>query len=294
VPDPVEEAAGRLYGLPLEDFTRERDATARELRKAKERDAAAAVAKLQKPTQASWAANHLARERSDLIDDLLSAGDALREAQEAAMSGEGAQELRRATADERRAVEALVAAAKELKPGGREPSEATLERLRTTLHAAATDDDVRAALEAGRLVADAEGSAFGLLALGAAGGEAAEKPKPKPKAAKPRKAKRATADEEESEREAAERAAAAQEALERRRRLEAELREARAESRSLERELGRAEREADRAGRRLEDAEAALEEAREQAEEAKQEIDSARDAASAARDHVARLEEQLD
>src|ERR671914_2647188 len=87
VADPVEEAAGRLYGLPLEDFTRERDATARELRKAKERDAAATVAKLPKPSQAAWAANHLARERRDLVDALLAAGDALREAQDAALSG---------------------------------------------------------------------------------------------------------------------------------------------------------------------------------------------------------------
>ena len=62
--DPVEEAAGRLYGLPLEDFTRERDAAARELRKAKEREAADAVAKLQKPSQGSWAANTLARAMS--------------------------------------------------------------------------------------------------------------------------------------------------------------------------------------------------------------------------------------
>ena len=72
--DPVEEVAGRLYGLPLEDFTRERDAAARELRKAKDRDAAAVVAKLPKPSQASWAANTLARERRDLVDALLGAG----------------------------------------------------------------------------------------------------------------------------------------------------------------------------------------------------------------------------
>jgi hypothetical protein len=291
VADPVAEAAARLYGLPLEAFTRERDATARELRKAKERDAAAAVAKLQKPTQASWAANHLARERSDLVGDLLEAGDALREAQDAAMAGEGSGDLRRATAEERRAVEALVAAAKDLKPGGRKPTETTLERLRTTLHAAATDDDVRAALEAGRLVEDAEGSAFGLMALGAGGGDeprTARKPKPKSRP------KRTAAERKESERDAAEREAAEREARERRQRLEAELREARSESRSLERDLARAEREAQRAARRLEDAEAALEDARGQAEEAKEELEAARDAATAARDHIARLEEQLD
>src|SRR3954447_7930796 len=116
VADRVDEEAGRLYGLPLEDFTRERDAAARELRKAKERDAAAAVGKLPKPSQASWAANALARERRELVDALLEAGAALREAQEAAVAGKGAAALREAAAAQRAAVDALVDAAQELRP----------------------------------------------------------------------------------------------------------------------------------------------------------------------------------
>jgi hypothetical protein len=296
VADPVEEAAGRLYGLPLEDFTRERDAAARELRKAKERDAAAAVAKLPKPSQGSWAANTLARERSDLVEALLEAGDELRAAQEGAVSGKaGAAELREAAAEERAAVEALVDAAKELRPGGRKPTAQTLDRLRTTLHAAATDDDVRAALAEGRLVEDASSAgAWGLLA----GGDApAIAPRPKRTAAKPTKAKKGedAAERRERERkEKAEREAAEREARERRQQLEAELREARAERRSRERELERAQRAAERAMKRLEDAIAAADDAREQADEAKSDLDAARTAADEARDHAARLEEQLD
>src|SRR3954468_6161037 len=106
--DPVEEVAGRLYGLPLEEFTRERDAAARELRKAKERDAAAAVAKLPKPSQAAWAANALARERGYLVGALLAAGAELRAAKETAVAGKGAGVLREAAAGERAAVDALV------------------------------------------------------------------------------------------------------------------------------------------------------------------------------------------
>ena len=287
--DPVDELAGRLYSLPLEDFTRERDAAARELRKAKERDAAAVVAKLPKPTQAAWAANVLAREHRDLVDDLLATGDALREAQEAAVAGKGAEALREAAADERAAVDALMAVAKDLKPGGRKASKATLEKLRTTLEAVATHDDVRTALEAGRVVEDAEGGgAWGLLA----GGDAAP---PKPRAAKPRARRTARGREsEESEREARAREAAVAAAREERARLEAELREARAERRGRERELERAEKAAARAAGRLEQALAAAEEAREAADEAAAELDAAREAASEARDTVARLEEQLD
>jgi hypothetical protein len=295
--DQVDEAAGRLYGLPLEEFTRERDATAKELRKAKERDAAATIAKLPKPSQAAWAANQLVREHNDLMEDLLAAVDALREAQDVALAGKGSGDLRQAAADQRRAVDALVAAAKDLRPAGRRPTEATLDRLRATLHAAATDDNVREALEAGRLVADAEGGgAWGVTGLAA--GEAAEQPKAKRPAAKPRRTKRPAGESEEEreareaeERERAERVAAERE---RRQRLEAELREARAERRARDRELARAEREADRAARRVEDAVAALEDARELAAEAKQELETAREQAEESRDQVARLEEQLD
>jgi hypothetical protein len=288
VADPVDDVAGRLYSLPLEDFTRERDAAARELRKEKERDVADVVAKLPKPTQAAWAANALAREHRDLVDDLLAAGDALREAQEAAVAGHGADALRDAAAAEREAVDALMAVAKELKPGGRKPTVATLEKLRTTLEAVATDDEVRTALSQGRVVADAEGGgAWGLLA-------GADVPASKPRAKRPPKRAARGKEDEESERERKAREARLAEVREERARLEAELREARAERRGRERELERAEKAADRAAGRLEAALAAAEEAREHADEAKAELDAAREAAREARDTVARLEEQLD
>jgi hypothetical protein len=287
VADPVDEAAGRLYALPLEEFTRARDALARELRKAKERDAAAAVAKLKKPSQAAWAANQLSREQRDLVDDLLAAGEDLREAQENAMAGKGAEALRDAAATERAAVDALVTAAKELRPSGRKPTDATLDRLRTTLHAAAADEEVRAALEAGRLVEDVEGGgAWGMI-----GGVAPAPRKERPERPAPRKR---AADKEGPAREAREREERLREERERRQRLEGELREARAERRARDRELDRAEREAARAAQRLEAALAAAEEARTYAEEAKAELEATREAAEQARDEVAKIEEQLD
>jgi hypothetical protein len=293
VADAVQDVAGRLYGLPLEDFTRERDGAARELRRAKERDAADAVKKLPKPSQAAWAANTLARERRDLVDALLAAGDELRDAQDAAVAGKGAASLRDAATAERAAVDALVVAARELRPAGKRPTEVTLDRLRTTLHAAASDDEVRTALDRGRVIEDAAGgSAWGLLAGGdepAPASKASPKAKPKPKRGKA-KAKE-TEEDAARERERKEREAAEREARER---LEAELREARTERRSRDRELDRAERAADRAAGRLDAAVAAVEEAREQAEEANAELEAAREAAEAARDHAAMLEEQLD
>jgi hypothetical protein len=299
VADQVDDVAARLYGLPLEDFTRERDATARELRKAKERETADAVAKLPKPSQGAWAANTLARERRDLVDALLEAGDELRAAQEDAVAGKGAAALRDAAAAERAAVEALVDAAQELRPSGRKPSAQTLERLRTTLHAAATDGAVREALEQGRLVADATGAgAWGL----AAGGDMPAMPAPRERATKGRAAAGAKGrggakgreDREAAARERKEREERLAAERERRAQLEAELREARAERRSRDRELERAEKTAERAAKRLEDALAAAEDAREHADEARADLETAREAAQEARDHAARLEEQLD
>ena len=52
------------------------------------------LAKLPKPTPAAWAANQVAREEPDLIATLLDAGAALRAAQDAALAGGGAENLR--------------------------------------------------------------------------------------------------------------------------------------------------------------------------------------------------------
>ena len=141
----------RLYGLPLEEFTPARDAAARELRRAGDRDAAARVAKLPKPSPAAWTANQVAREQPELIEALLEAGAALREAQDAAVSGHGGRSLREATLAERGAVDAVMTAATAHHPAGRALSRAMADRLRTTLHAAAGDVAIREALANGRL-----------------------------------------------------------------------------------------------------------------------------------------------
>src|SRR5215218_8829786 len=113
-----------LYGLPLEEFTPARDKTAKEIRKAGDKETAARIAKLPKPTPAAWAANQVAREHPDLINALLDAGAALRAAQDAAMSGGGAAALREATLNERRAIDDVMRPAVHLKPAGKALSRA--------------------------------------------------------------------------------------------------------------------------------------------------------------------------
>src|SRR4029078_3649159 len=62
-----------LYAPPLEEFPRARDAAAKEIRKAGDRETAAIVAKLPKPNPAAWTANQVAREQAELIQHILAA-----------------------------------------------------------------------------------------------------------------------------------------------------------------------------------------------------------------------------
>jgi hypothetical protein len=296
-----------LYALPLEEFIGARDTAARELRKAGDRETAAVVAKLAKPTPAAWTANQVAREQPELIEALLAAGAALRDAQEAAITGGGGGGLRDATLTERAAVDAVMAAATAHRPAGKPLSSAMADRLRTTLHAVAADEAIREALAAGRLVSEAQAGGAWPFALEPSPPAAKPAPPPKRAAAK-RRAKQVDEEagdqEAEAAREAAEaRAAAEREAAEKEAReaLEQELREARGSLRVRERVHSGAQESAQEAATAAGEASAALQQAQRAAEDAKDEAEAAermlaeaRSALDEARDHVARLEERLD
>jgi hypothetical protein len=158
--------ADALYGLPDVEFTSSRDALAKRLRGEKRRDEADAVKALRRPSVAAAAINRAVREHG--ADDLLAAGEALRDAHEALLSGEGdAATVRAAMTGERNAVRDFA----RLALGG-DATAATEEKVRATLHAASVDDNVREQLMAGRLEREAEAGAdpMALLAGGAKSG----------------------------------------------------------------------------------------------------------------------------
>ncbi|MEA2478428.1 MAG: hypothetical protein QOJ07_350 [Thermoleophilaceae bacterium] len=182
----LERAVDELYGLALEDFVPRRDAIARELRAAGDRDVAAAVRKLVKPSVAAWAVNQLARERPDELRGLLDAGAELRRVQEWLLRREAdPHDLRAAVDRERAAVGGLTRAARELlEAAGRRAGPAVLERVGETLHAAAADDDVRDLVERGRLAEDR--AAIGIGSFAGAGPPSVSRPKrPAPRRADP-------------------------------------------------------------------------------------------------------------
>jgi hypothetical protein len=316
------EVVDRLYGLPLEEFTPQRDLAARELRRGGDRDAAGEIAKLPKPTPAAWTANQVAREQPELIEALLEAGEALRDAQEEALAGGGGRALRDAMATQQNAVDAMMAAAQSYRPAGRALSRAMSDRLRTTLQAAAGDEALSAALAAGRLVDEAAAGGAWPLGPEPEGTEVVGRRRAKARAetaageiaaTEGATGRAETAAGEEADRAAAggdagasaadeAAAAAAREAAERARaELEEELRRLRGALRVRERSVAAAEEEAGRAreaataaAERLAAAQQAAEDARAEAEAAAAAAGEARESLQAARDDVARLEERLD
>jgi hypothetical protein len=158
----------RLFSVPLEDFVAERKQVAKELREAGEREAAAEVAKLPKPTPPAWALNRLARDEPDEVGAWLDAAEELREVSESPGAG-----LREAIEAHRDATRTLLGVVRDrARPGGKPLSEPMLVRVRELLQAATVDAQVAEALRRGVVVESGEvPSLGGAQALGA-GGEA--------------------------------------------------------------------------------------------------------------------------
>jgi hypothetical protein len=149
--DPVDD----LYGAPLEEFVTRRDALAKALKAGGDKEGAAAVKKLPKPTRAAWAVNRLVRDKPAEVRALLDAGEALEGAQQQLLKGADRQVLRGAADAARRLVEALAAEA--------DADGATQDKVRATLHAATVDVGVREEIAQGRVVKERAAVGFGGL-----------------------------------------------------------------------------------------------------------------------------------
>jgi hypothetical protein len=264
-----DDAVDRLYGLPREEFVGERDALAKALRADGSRDEAAAVKALPKPTVAAWAANQAVRSQKRAARELWKAGDALSSAQDAVLAGKGSgAKLREASERERAAVETLVEAARGLLGAtGGDLSEATIERVRETLHAGAIDSDARDEVAAGRVVRERSPQGlFGADPFAAPAPKRAAKTEPEPEAKREPKPKAKAKPKGTSD--AAERKRERDEAAQRKR--------DEAEARKREREEA-AERERERkaAADRVDKAQRALEQAQERTAKVAERLDEA-------------------
>lgn len=253
--------ADELYAVDPADFVAARTDLVRRLRAAKQRDVAAEVAKLRRPSPAAWAVNQLVRTQRGDVEDLIRLGEELRQAQERALGGAGGDDLRHAARARRDAVAALTAGAARLLATRGGGVDAHLPGVTATLEAASLDAALGAAVLEGRLSTELEPpSGFGELpfgvALPAAPTPTVDEPPPEPP-------------ERRQEVEAAEHAVA--DARGHAEELAAAARTASTHAGDRRRAVEEAEAEVDRLRRQLAEAEDRLAVARDEAGQAEQE-----------------------
>ncbi|MCP3979193.1 MAG: hypothetical protein GY716_07650 [bacterium] len=153
----VERELDRLFGLPLSDFTADRNALVKDLRDRGLLDEAKAVKALVKPSVTAWAANQAFREEREAFDHLLEMGGWLRDAQAGALHGRGSDDLHRAKYARREALDVVAQHALQiLERNGNATGPAVTRKLEHTLEALATFGDTRSDIRPGRLTRDLE------------------------------------------------------------------------------------------------------------------------------------------
>ena len=268
------DALRRLYTTTPAEFVAARSAVAKQLRQTGDRDAAAAMAALRKPTPVDFALNVVATDHPDAIESFLAAAARVREAQTAATEGRGGGDSREALRELRAQMAEVVTLAGEVAAGA---------GLKASLTAPATarlgelvaNPDAGEQLRAGHLGSGAVAAVdpFGGAGPGAPVTEARRATKATRPDPAPAKADRPSARDEARKRRldeavarAEERRADVQEDVDGAQARVAEAQEAvaaaEAELRDRQRALAQAGKERDGAAARLERADAAVAEAR--------------------------------
>lgn len=140
-----------LFGLPPEEFTKARNELATALRSEGQRDEAASVGSLRRPTIAAWAVNQAVRRQRDAVGRLLEAGQEVQRAQRRALSGLRTSGLREATRSRRALIDELTERAlATLVERGANP-EAHRSAIAATFDAASADDAAGESVLAARL-----------------------------------------------------------------------------------------------------------------------------------------------
>lgn len=302
----IEQGIDDLFLAHPSEFVAAREKLAAELGRVGRAEARFKVQRLHRPTLSAWIVNLLYREARAHFDELLAAGQGLRAAQDALLSGRGAPDLALAGARERDCVQRLLDDARGiLDARGRNVDPAVLWRAANSLRALARVP-AEAASFRGRLGSDLEPPGFEALLGSARAIVAAPAPAMAQRASE--KAKGALAGEQErlaqEERRRAEEQRREAERVERlkqaRQRQAAVLEERRAVAQQRQHEVELAERQAGQAQQRLGEAERALADARLAAEHAAAVVERARLQAqgaaaelSAAQDALAALDDPV-
>ena len=179
----LDDVADDLYAGPPGEFVARRTAAVKAARADGDRELAAAIGELRKPTVSAWLVNLLVRSDGDLPGQIVALGEGLRDA-ERSLDGPALREL---STQRRQLVRSLVARARGLaKPTGQKIGDTVVQELDATLTAALADPAIAREVVSGRLTAAREYAGFG-TADAASGESPAPAPAPTrpPKPAKP-------------------------------------------------------------------------------------------------------------
>jgi len=188
----LDSVAQELYGVPLADFVPTRNGRAKEARAGGDRELAADIQALAKPTTAAWLVNQLPREHADDLTPLLDLGRELRDAS-AKLDG---QTMRRLGRERTELVTQLVDHTRKLgSDRGSKVSDDVAEEVRRTLEASFSDAEIADEVSAGQLVRAVEYAGFGDLAgfggpTGVVGDRKTDQRKPAPRKSAPEQADR--------------------------------------------------------------------------------------------------------
>lgn len=130
--------ADALFEEDPKTFVAARDRLVKELRAAGERDAAAEVKALHRPSVSAWALNQVARRNASTIDELLASVERARAAQDEVLAGAERETLRDAMAARRHALAAVVDAARLVIEDSGRPSDTTTRDIESALQGALT------------------------------------------------------------------------------------------------------------------------------------------------------------
>jgi|GEM_PF-1280360 len=145
-------ALEELYRASPAEFMSTRDALARQLKEAGDKEGAAELKAQRKPTQIAFVLNQLARRNADDLAELVDVGRELARAQRKALRGEAGHDLRDAITRQREVVSALTRKTAALMTELGVPTTGHLDEVAAALQAALVDPAVGAELEEGRLV----------------------------------------------------------------------------------------------------------------------------------------------
>ncbi|WP_323096444.1 hypothetical protein [Intrasporangium sp. YIM S08009] len=155
-------AVEELYAESPSRFTARRSELAAQAKAAGDKQLAAAVTALRKPTVAAWAVNHFVRTCRDEVDELRSFAELLREAQRTL----DADQLRLLGRERSRRVDAVAdRVAEEAASAGQRVGAGVALEVRDTLTALIADEDAEASVLTGALVKALSYSGFGSVDL---------------------------------------------------------------------------------------------------------------------------------